>query len=74
MLRLKARTARVRKAQPLEVDGAGKVGDAAERFAKSMALATPNGATFYLDGRRLDPNDRLDNCVPDKSTLDLWIS
>lgn len=74
MLKLKVRTGRIRRAQVFEVDGATKVEDAAKRFADTLALATPNGATFYLDGRRLDASERLDNCVPDRSTLDLWIS
>lgn len=74
MLKLKVRTGRMPKAQPMEVDGASKIGEAAERFAEGQALATPNGATFFLDGRRLDPEARFDDAVPNRSTLDLWIS
>jgi hypothetical protein len=58
-----------------EANGETKVGDLAERIAEQYKYATPHGATFYLNGLRLDPDWKLKDQVPQKGALlTLWIS
>lgn len=69
---MKVRTPRARKAVDAAIQGTDKIGAAASRVASQQRFHEPK-CTFALDGKLLDPDEKVEALISKGATLDLML-